>query len=90
MSKAFEKGLATYLDNGHRLTTQERRVKRILDLPKNNPRRKRVLANLETGFSAQLAEEGVARIEWDDIDWASLLETLVRFIKMVIDLFGGL
>lgn len=88
MSKSFESNLRQHLESKSRLTAQDRRLLRILDLPPTNARRKRVLGRLEDGARTQLQADGQMAIDWGAIDWAALLETLAKFIKVILDLFA--
>ena len=89
----FETGLRDYLEGKERLNANERRLLRVLDLPKNNKRRQRVLRQVELAASNKLQEDGVrlgASFDWGSIDWESLLASIMKLIQMIISLFGGL
>ena len=90
MSKAFERELSAHLESKPRLNTSEKRIQRILDLPKSNPRRKRVLAQIEMAATHQLqGNGGTTAIDWSSIDWEALLAGIMKLIQMIIALFGG-
>ena len=88
MSAAFESGLRGHLESKPRLTLQDKRLLRVLDLPKNNPWRKFVLGQLEKTATAKLQQDGATAIDWSSIDWAKLLEQLLAFIKAILALFA--
>ena len=69
----FESGLSDYLDSLSRLSFVQRRLKIILALPKDNPRRQRVLAHVQASAATHLKQEGaVGAIDWGSIDWEKL------------------
>jgi len=88
MATSFESGLAAYLGDGHSLDGIEKRMRRVMDLPEKNPRRRRVMARWQSAFKDQIRDEGtVGAIDWGAIDWEKLIETLIKLIKAIIDLF---
>lgn len=86
MSKAFENSLSSYLESKPRPTMQERRLQNVLALPKDNPRRKRVLSNLEKAAADKLTESG-RTVDFNAVDWGTLLTQLLAFIKAILSLF---
>lgn len=66
----------------------DRRAKKlvsILERPKSNPRRQRVVARLEAGVR-QHSELGSGRVDWAraNVDWGSIIKLILSFILMFL------
>ncbi len=90
MSKQFEDSLQAHLEDGHKLNATERRLVRVMDLPKSNDRRKRILGRLEDTAKNKLQHDNGdnSAIDWSSIDWPALFAQLIAFIKAILALFG--
>lgn len=85
----FEKSLQKYLEDLDRPNAKERQLMRIMALPKSNPRRQRVMKQVELAAKSQLQADGkVGAIDWGAIDWEKLLASIMKLIEMIIKLFA--
>lgn len=96
MSRAFEVKLSNFLENKPKLTAQDRKLRRILALPRSRPRRKRILGNVENAAAQKLIADGkftsIGDIDWTAFlpkEFAALIQILVPLIKAILDLFDG-
>ena len=89
----FQSGMLAYLeekeDSGERMTVHEKKMLRVLRLPKNNRLRNRELARLEKVATDKLRDDGhVGAIDWGSINWEKLFAQLLAFIKAILALFA--
>lgn len=81
----FERELANHLDSLPRPGAKEKRLKRILELPRDNPRRIRVLRHLETSATTEMKLEAGSngKIDWTEIDWGKLIGFLLKLLALL-------
>ena len=83
----FAVGLSDHLASKPKLTLLERRLKRLLDA-KPSKRRTVILAILEGRARDRLGLGDKVGIDWSKIDWAKVLDFLLKLLAIIAPLLA--
>jgi hypothetical protein len=86
VAKTFAVGLADHLRTKKRLTFWERRLQKIVEA-KPSKRRTAILERLEAAARVQLGVSADAAIDWGAVDWAKILDFILKLIALLAPLF---
>lgn len=70
------------------LTAREGRLLSILQRPKSNRRRQRIVGQLEGAARADLGNLGQASVDWSEFDWDKFLAFFAKLIELIMKLFS--
>ncbi len=67
-----------------------RRIKRILNLDEDDPRRQRVLDRMEAHARVHMGVSHTQAVNWSSkaIDWSTILDLFTKLLPLILALFG--